>query len=207
MAKFNVGNVVVIKNDEELLARNNIAQKLAAMLCGFHVDNIEAGMTGVILDIDSNDICTVDLGETFKGATVDGQPDGTCTGITADLLELATVTCEEAMCSCEECRESFKPHLVYVGNNSFCGYIGEPTSLKTSKGNPLYIGDVVVADDDYLAVVVKDEDGEYFMGYKGMVFGVFSAPDKVVKKFSYDLPWNEDIISKIKYVKELECDE
>lgn len=106
----------------------------------------------------------------------------------------------------EDTPKVFTPHLVFVDDNTFVGNIGESTNLKTSKGNPLCVGDIVETNDG-LSVAVKDEEGEYFMGYRRMLLSDIFASTKVIKKFSYEDPWDGDIITAVKYVKEPECDE
>lgn len=214
MAKFNVGDKVVVRDDKELLVKSNLAQQLASLLCGFGIDEIEAGATGVIASVKDNNIYAVDFGENYKGVKADGTKDGTCAAITEELLELVVESndCDSCDACADTCNEDFKPYLLLAGtehggyDEKLC-YIGEPTSLKTSKGNPLYTGDVVEVNNEAITVVVKDEDGEYFMGYKLMLL-YDGCINKVVKKVSYEKVNHGDVICHVKYVKyEEECDE
>lgn len=210
MAKFNVGDVVVIRNDEELLRKHELATKLASLLSGQTTDILKAGMVGKIVEILSGSY-VVDFGEGYKGVSLVGDCEGTCTAVQEDLLELAPTPNDCDLCN-NSCKEEFKPYLLLPAQgeddvDEILGFIGEPTELKTSKGNPLCIGDIVEVDDEHITVVVKDENGEYLMGHKlALYFG--EDYEKVVKKVSYEKVNDGDVISFIKYVKyEEECDE
>lgn len=197
MNKFKAGDKVkVVDTNEEMLDKLNMALVLAAMFGSKERDIIEPEMVGTVVGEFDDDSVVVNFGTKFKGCSITGNGDGNCTLVIKELLEVINETAEHKV-------EEFKPYLLLnTDEPEIMGYIGEPTDLKTTKGNSLCIGDVVIVDGD-MAVVVKDEDGVFFMGNKvPTFFGIIEyEPKSVIKKLSHDLPWDGDVLSHITYVR------
>lgn len=107
-------------------------------------------------------------------------------------------------------KKNFRPYLMTSKSSRrnynyprHYGFIGDPTPLKDSMGNPLFVGDEVVyfkPDNStivtYSIVVCDDDNGNYYIrGLKGNLFSDGTMEDHTVVKFkSHELLCHGDEI-------------